>query len=78
MSIKQLNLPSWKTHTWTCCCDYCGSTVKKLGIDAGDASENARKEGFKTISIKVELPMKWACKNCPPIKNTMNGVKNAN
>lgn len=74
MAIKQINAPAWKTHTWTCQCDYCESSLKKLGIDAGEASENARKEGYGTVSVRVDLPMKWACMTCQS-KNTLSKGK---
>lgn len=64
MSIKQLNLPAWKLSTWAVICDFCFSQSKKLGVDAGEASENARKEGFSTVSVQVDLPMKWICREC--------------
>jgi hypothetical protein len=64
MAIKQLTLPAWKTLTWTAVCDFCSAQSKKLGADAGDASENARKEGFSTVSVRTDLPMKWICGAC--------------
>ncbi len=77
MAIRQINAPAWKTHTWTCQCDYCGSQLKKLGLDAGDASENARKEGFTTVSVRVESPMKWMCLSCKTKNTAGKGVHNA-
>lgn len=77
MAIRQFPAPAWKTHTWTCSCDYCGAQIKKPGIDAGDASENARKEGFTTVSVRVELPMKWICFSCKSKNTAGKGVRNA-
>lgn len=77
MAIKQLNLPAWKLNTWTAVCDYCGTQLKKLGVDPGDASENARKEGFTTVSVKVELPMKWICLSCKNKNTAGKGASNA-
>jgi rubredoxin len=64
MAIRQNPGPSWKLPSWSCQCDYCGVVNKKTGAEAGDASENARKEGFTAVSIRVEVPMKWACPKC--------------
>lgn len=74
MSIYQINAPSWKTLTWSCKCDYCGVQIKKLGEEAGDAAENARKEGFTTVSVRVEAPMKWMCLTCSNKKTAGKGV----
>lgn len=77
MSIMQLNLPAWKVNTWICKCDYCGAQVKKLGLEAGDAAENARKEGFTTVSVRVESPMKWMCLTCKNKRTAGKGASNA-
>lgn len=69
MAIRQINTPIWKLECWGCICDHCGSSVKKLGKDPGEASENARKEGFTTLTIHVARPLKWLCPICKDPKN---------
>lgn len=77
MAIKQIQAPSWKTHTWSVFCDYCPNQIKKLGLEAGEAAENARKEGFSTVSVRVDLPMKWTCGKCAGGKPNGKGTYHA-
>lgn len=80
MSVRQINAPSWKINTWTVFCDFCSNQIKKLAIEAGDAAENAHKEGYIAIpGSRVESPMKWMCLSCSSKKphNVYGGkVKN--
>lgn len=62
MAIAQSNTRPY--NPWVCRCDYCGSEARYPGTDPGDASDRARKEGFAPVSVRVGMPMKWACKTC--------------
>lgn len=74
MAIRQTPGPAWKIPAFITQCDYCGVQAKKTGPEPGDAAENARKEGFTTVSIRVELPMKWACSKCSVQKPNGKGA----
>jgi len=64
MGIKLTNVPAWKLNIWGAECDHCKAELKKLGVDPGEASELARKEGWTTKSVRVDLPMTWLCYAC--------------
>lgn len=52
-------------YPWRVRCDYCGKDAAKEGNTAGDAADNARKEGFITVPAKIPaLPSKWSCVGC--------------
>ena len=48
-------------------CDFCGTSAKATGEDAGIAAEKARKEGFVTVpGTLASDPKFWACRKCNP------------
>lgn len=50
---------------WQVVCDFCSKPAYKKGDTAGDAADEARKDGFCTIPSKVvALPSRWCCKDC--------------
>jgi len=52
-------------YPWKVYCDFCPTAAYKFGETAGDAADEARRDGFVTIPNKVVvLPSKWACKTC--------------
>lgn len=62
-------------NSWSCACDKCGKAAIKVGKDAGDAADNARDEGFTTLSVSLSMPMLWRCSNCKLVKNGVNGKR---
>jgi len=64
MNIKLTSISSiTREPMWAVQCDRCGKQAPS-GIDAGVASERARKEGFITRSNGLEEPMLWICPDC--------------
>jgi hypothetical protein len=53
-----------RNQAWSVRCDYCGKDAHKQTETAGDASDNARKEGYTTVCVRAHMPMKWACPTC--------------
>jgi predicted short-subunit dehydrogenase-like oxidoreductase (DUF2520 family) len=52
---------------WQCKCDKCGVEVEKMAEEAGDAAENAYKEGFVCVAsgpVHRGNPMRWLCSAC--------------
>jgi len=49
-----------RENSWVVRCDKCGLSTLGGGMDPGDASEIARKEGFKTVPCG-SLPSEWRC-----------------
>jgi len=46
-------------------CDFCHRQAHKVGKDAGEAAESARKEGFQTVKgAQLGDPLKWWCGKC--------------
>ena len=52
-------------YCWVVTCDKCGVEAQSLGKDPGDASDKARKSGFKTLPAKsISEPSQWRCSRC--------------
>ena len=51
-------VPGWLVH-----CENCGAVSKTPGIDAGEAAESSRKEGF-TTRPNGSFPSIWLCHKC--------------
>lgn len=50
---------------WKCSCDFCGKEAHKMGENAGEAADAARKDNFTTVPSKsITLPSRWACTSC--------------
>ncbi len=46
-------------------CDFCRDRALKVGNDAGEAADAARKEGFETVpGEKLGDPKRWQCPRC--------------
>lgn len=51
--------------SFTCACDSCGTKTSKSDFPTpGDASDQARKEGFSTKYESMISPATWHCKGC--------------
>lgn len=50
---------------WIVVCDKCGTPCTKRAWEAGNAAEEARKEGFKPEFKSAEDPALWVCPDCP-------------
>jgi hypothetical protein len=61
--------------SWITICDGCQKEAPKGGIEAGDASFEARKAGFKTVGATARYPAKWLCPVCATKQDkTKNGA----
>jgi hypothetical protein len=46
-------------------CDFCHRHAHKVGNDAGEAADVARREGFQTVKgAQLGDPRKWWCGKC--------------
>lgn len=66
MSVQLVNSSMFSREPWNVVCDTCKCASNKRGASAGDAATNAQKEGFTTVNVGMNRPMRWVCKSCKP------------